>query len=116
EQQVLDQADTSSFPQSVVDFMSGKLGQPFGGYLEPLRSRVLKGAEPIEGRPGATLPPCDFEALARELAAQLGDGLREVDVMSAALYPKVFAEYRAFRDQYSDVSVVPTRYFLAAPE
>src|SRR5690606_27483708 len=49
-------------------------------------------------------------------AAQLGDGLREVDVMSAALYPKVFAEYRAFRDQYSDVSVVPTRYFLAAPE
>ena len=32
---------------------------------------------------------------------------------SAALYPAVFREYMEFREQYSDVSVLPTRQYLA---
>ena len=36
------------------------------------------------------------------------------DLLSAAMYPKVFDEYMAFRGQYSkDVSQLPTRAFLA---
>ncbi len=113
---VLANAETLSFPQSVVDFMSGRLGEPFGGYPEPLRSFVLKGNKPIVGRPGASLAPFDFDTLERELKARPGPPISEVDVTSAALYPSVFDAYREFRDEFSDVSLVPTQYFLAAPE
>ncbi|MEQ9325505.1 MAG: biotin/lipoyl-containing protein [Polyangiaceae bacterium] len=116
ERQVLERAETLSFPQSVVDFMAGKLGQPYGGFPEPFRTHVLKNEPRMDGRPGATLPPRDFDHLAQELRDRHGPAIREQDVMSAALYPKVFEEYRAFRDQYADVSVIPTRFFLAAPE
>ncbi len=118
EEQVLEQAQTLSFPQSVVDFMAGKLGQPYGGFPEPFRTHVLKGAERMEKRAGSLMEPLDFDALRDELVDEYGDRgkIRDVDVMSAALYPKVFAEYRAFRDEYSDVSLIPTRYFLAPPD
>jgi pyruvate carboxylase len=116
EDQVLAQAEGLSFPQSVVDFMSGRLGEPYGGYPQPLRSFVLKGSKPMVGRPGASLAPLDFEALERKLTAVPGPPIREVDVTSAALYPTVFDDYRAFRDEFSDVSLIPTRYFLAPPK
>lgn len=116
EDQVRERAETLSFPQSVVDFMAGKIGIPYGGYPEPFRTHVLKGLAPMEGRPGASLPPCDFDALRAELERKHVREVRDVDVISAALYPKVFDDYRNFRMRYSDVSVVPTRYFLAPPE
>jgi pyruvate carboxylase len=117
EHQVRERAETLSFPQSVVEFMAGKLGEPFGGYPEPLRAHVLKGEVPVAGRPGATMPPRDLDALAKELYARHGRAdIRDVDVISAALYDKVFDEYRDYRERMSDVSLVPTRYFLAPPE
>jgi pyruvate carboxylase len=116
EAQVVERAETLSFPQSVVDFMAGMLGEPHGGYPEPLRTRVLKGQTPIAGRPGASLEPFDFEARAAELRAKHPGEIRDVDVLSSALYPKVFDDYRDFRERYSDVSMIPTRYFLEAPE
>jgi pyruvate carboxylase len=116
ESQVKERAKSLSFPQSVVDFMAGRLGQPYGGFPEEFRRDVLKGEAVVEGRPGASLAPCDWEELRSDLVEKHGDNIRDVDVVSAALYPKVFDDYREFRDHYSDVSLVPTRYFLAAPE
>lgn len=113
EAQVIEQADTLSFPRSVVDFLSGHIGEPFGGYPELLRSRVLRGQEPLKGRPGASLPAFDLAALDAKLRAEWGPRIRAVDVLSAALYPKVFDEYMQFRDRFSDVSVLPTRAFVA---
>jgi pyruvate carboxylase len=115
EHQTAEQAATLSFPRSVVEFMAGKLGEPYGGYPEPFRTHVLKGEVPVVGRPGATLAPIDFDALRSDLEAKHVRPIREVDVMSAALYPAVFDEYREYRTRVSDVSVVPTRYFLAPP-
>jgi pyruvate carboxylase len=40
----------------------------------------------------------------------------ETDVASYAMYPKVFEDYRKFVQKYGDLSVLPTRYFLAKPE
>jgi pyruvate carboxylase len=37
---VLEKADDLSFPKSVVEFMRGEIGQPHGGFPEPLRSKV----------------------------------------------------------------------------
>ncbi len=117
ERDVLAQADTLSFPSSVIDFLEGRLGQPHGGFPEPLRTMALRGRPPIDGRPGATLPPLDLAALERELREEHEHArIRDVDVMSAALYREVFREYRDFRTQHGDVSVLPTRLFLASME
>ncbi|MGE0787263.1 MAG: pyruvate carboxylase [Sandaracinaceae bacterium] len=107
-------AETLSFPSSVVEFFEGRLGQPLGGFPSPLREQILRGREPIDGRPGATLPPFDLGALKKELETEHAPyEMRDVDVMSAALYPAVFREYREHRSKFSDVSRLPTYAFLA---
>lgn len=40
EPDVLLKADELDFPSSVVEFMQGYLGQPHGGFPEPLRTKV----------------------------------------------------------------------------
>ncbi|MDQ3033857.1 MAG: pyruvate carboxylase [Myxococcota bacterium] len=111
---VEEQADTLSFPTSVVEFLEGRLGQPYGGFPEPLRTKVLRGRAPIDVRPGAQMEPLDFDALRASLVEEHGEIIRDHDVMSAAMYPQVWNEYRRFRTKNGDVSVLPTRYFLAA--
>ena len=69
-------------------------------------------AQPIEGRPGATLPPADFEAAARELAGKTGDEPREEDVLSYLLYPQVYLDFAKHWQQYGDTSVIPTPNFF----
>ena len=116
EDDVVEGAATLSFPGSVVEFLQGMLGVPYGGFPEPLRDRALRDLPRIEGRPGATLPPADLDALGQELRETYGPQIRDVDVLSAALYPRVFGEYRDFRERFSDVSVLPTKLFLAPLE
>lgn len=59
------QADELSFPQSVVEFLQGYIGIPYGGFPEPFRSKVGRGAclapkEPREivGREVNPQPSC----------------------------------------------------------
>jgi pyruvate carboxylase len=114
EAEVLAQAETLSFPSSVVDFLAGRIGQPLGGFPEPFRTQVLKGRETFEGRPGASLPSLDLEGLRRSLEEEHGTGrIGDHDVLSAALYPEVFRDYRQHRERFGDVSILPTRAFLA---
>ncbi|CAG8524585.1 7444_t:CDS:10 [Funneliformis caledonium] len=115
-QDVIAKAKTLSFPTSVVEFFQGYLGQPYGGFPEPLRSDIIRDLPRIDGRPGATMKPLDLLELKKELVAKYGGSIRDVDVVSAAIYPKVFAEYRENLEKYGDVSVIPTRYFLSRPE
>ena len=49
-----------SYPDSVVDYFSGNMGQPDGGFPEELRKIVLKGQPYLTERPGAVMPPFDF--------------------------------------------------------
>lgn len=39
---VVAKVDELDFPSSVVEFMQGYLGQPHGGFPEPLRTKVSK--------------------------------------------------------------------------
>ena len=114
EDDVLEQAETLSFPSSVVDFFRGYLGVPPGGFPEPLRTRICRDLPTVEGRPGATLPPLDFAALQTQLEETYGR-IGPHDTVSAALYPKVFADFMEFRDSFGDMSVLPTRFFFAPP-
>src|SRR5262249_45565406 len=50
---VLDPERELAFPESVVEFFEGRLGQPPGGFPSALQARVLKGRSPMTERPGA---------------------------------------------------------------
>lgn len=113
---VQEKASELSFPNSVVEFFQGYLGEPPGGYPEPLRTKVLKGAKTVEGRPGATMEAFDFGALEDSLKEKHNlDKVSETDAMSAALYPKVMDEYLEFRNKYGPVDCLDTKTFLAGP-
>ncbi|TGZ32113.1 Pyruvate carboxylase [Temnothorax longispinosus] len=112
---VLNRAEELSFPKSVVEFLQGAIGEPHGGFPEPLRSKVLKDMPRVQGRPGASLAPLDFDALKKELK-ESHPHVTEKDVMSAALYPKVTNDYLNFREQFGPVDKFETRIFLTGPK
>ncbi|HTA18421.1 MAG TPA: pyruvate carboxylase [Polyangia bacterium] len=101
-----------TFPESVIDFMRGSLGQPPGGFPEPLRTNVLKGAKTITGRPGASMPPYDWAGAKREMETLAGTEVARRDIVSYALYPKVMREYKEHRALHGDTSVLPTPTFF----
>ena len=79
-------------------------------------TQILKGAPKVEGRPGASMAPLDLEALKVELTERHGDHIDDRDVMSAALYPKVFDDFEIFRSSYGPVDKLDTRTFLVGPD
>ena len=109
---VTERAHELTFPESVIDYMRGMLGQPPGGFPEPLRSKILKGAAVMEGRPGATLPPFDWQAAKTEMETLAGVEVARRDVVSYALYPKVLREYMEHRALHGDTAVLPTPTFF----
>lgn len=133
EAEILARAETLSFPKSVVEYFQGYLGIPPFGFPEELRSKVLKG-QTIEGtngltcfkgRPGADLHPFDFVAARAKLEQKWGPSgsglggqtsagmdIRDVDVMSHALYPAVFEDFMQHRVEYGELAHLDTRTFL----
>ncbi|XP_011629850.1 pyruvate carboxylase, mitochondrial isoform X2 [Pogonomyrmex barbatus] len=112
---VVERAEELSFPKSVVEFLQGAIGEPYGGFPEPLRSKVLKDMPRVQGRPGASLSPLDLAALKKELQ-ESHPHVTEKDVMSAALYPKVTKDYLSFKEQFGPVDKLETRIFLTGPK
>ncbi|KAJ2744337.1 pyruvate carboxylase [Coemansia sp. BCRC 34490] len=114
---VVERAATLSFPKSVVEFFQGYLGQPVGGFPESLRAAIIRDAPRIDSRPGATMEPFDFERLRSDLEEKWGPGsIRDVDLLSAALYPAVFDDFQAQRQKYGNLSLIPTPLFLSPLE
>lgn len=90
---IYEKAAGIDFPDSVVSYFEGMMGQPEGGFPEKLQKLVLKDKPPITQRPGELLPAEDFDAIQKYLQDSLGlEGtLREV--ISYALYPKVYEDF-----------------------
>jgi pyruvate carboxylase len=112
---VVEQAETLAFPDSVVNYLRGDIGIPPGGFPEPFRSKVLKarGLTPVEGRPGKSLPEYNFEKVRAELVKTYGENLiSEKDLLSYALYPQVFVDWKEFEAVYGEVGSLPTHIFL----
>ena len=105
---VLARGGDISFPESVIGFFEGRIGQPAYGFPEPLRELVLKGRKPVVGRPGVELEDIDFDETAREVEELLGHPPSFSDVLSYVLYPKVFRDFAATRESVGDVSDLPT--------
>ncbi len=100
------------FPDSVVSYFKGMMGQPAGGFPKELQEVVLKGQEAITCRPGELLPPADFEGAAKLLAEKMNYAPTQRDIVSWCLYPKVFEEYIKHRQENADVSRMETSVFF----
>jgi len=100
-----------TLPNSVVDMFMGGLGQPEGGWPPKLQQIILRGQKPMNGRPGAELPPVDLQAAAEKLARETGAS-SGTDLMSYLMYPDVFSKFAAARASYSDLDVLPTSAFF----
>jgi pyruvate carboxylase len=113
---VLEGKTDLAFPDSVVEFFEGRLGQPPGGFPKALQKRVLRERKPQRGRPGASLPPADFAASSQELERKLRHSVSDRDIVSYLLYPRVFHDFAEHQRLYSDVSVLPTPIFFYGME
>ncbi len=101
-----------SFPESVIDMLSGGLGQPMGGWPKKLQAVVLGNRKPIKGRPGAELKPLNFKKIAEELSPKLKREATDDDVFSQVMYPEVFAAFAKVERDHGDLSVLPTPAFF----
>lgn len=112
---VLNKAPQLDFPSSVLEFFEGLMGQPYGGFPEPLRTQALRERRKMDKRPGLYLEPVNFEKVRKDLKEKFG-GATETDIASFVMYPKVFEDFKKFQQKYGDLSVLPTRFFLSRPE
>ena len=111
EKDIYEKGDVLDFPQSVVEFFEGRLGTPYQGFPEELQKIILKGAKPITVRPGAVLPPTDFEHVRNELS-EMGAQTTDEDISAYCLYPKVYQDYNKFKKDFGNVSVLDTPTFF----
>ncbi|HEY5043544.1 MAG TPA: pyruvate carboxylase [Verrucomicrobiae bacterium] len=100
------------FPESVIDMLSGGLGQPMGGWPKKLQHVVLGNRKPIKGRLGASLKSLNFKKIEEELSAKLKRDATLDDVFSHVMYPQVFAGYAKMERDFGDLSVLPTPAFF----
>ncbi|MGI5986318.1 MAG: biotin/lipoyl-containing protein, partial [Oscillospiraceae bacterium] len=98
---IVERGEALTFPDSVVDYFKGMMGQPAWGFPEDLQKVVLKGEKPITCRPGEILEPIDFEEIRKEMEPFMsGDTPNMRAMLSYCLYPKVYKEYRSHRKEY----------------
>ncbi|EMR07640.1 2-oxoglutarate carboxylase small subunit [Bhargavaea cecembensis DSE10] len=112
EQSVIERGRSIDFPDSVIEFFRGEIGQPYGGFPEELQKVILKGREPLTVRPGELLEPFDFQAARDQLFEKLNRPVSAHDILAHALYPKVFDDFAAQAEKFGDVSVLDTPTFF----
>jgi len=101
-----------TFPESVVGFFKGMIGQPYGGFPDAVQKIVLKDEKPITCRPGELLPPVDLDGERRKLEEKVGHAIDDKALLSHILYPNVYPEFDRHRLDFSDTSVIPTPIFF----
>lgn len=90
---IVEKGANIDFPDSTVSYFEGMMGQPEGGFPQAIQKVVLKGKKAITCRPGELLPPEDFEGIRKKLQEELGLEGTDREVISYAIYPKVFEDY-----------------------
>ena len=90
-------------PQSVLGFLRGELGDPAGGWPEPLRTKALSGRGPA--KPVQELTPEDESTLA--LA-----GPKRQATLNRLLFPGPTKEFEVHREAYGDTSRLSANQFF----
>jgi pyruvate carboxylase len=90
-------------PESVLGFLRGELGDPPGGWPEPLRTAALSGRAPA--KPAPQLAPEDEAALASA-------GPKRQATLNRLLFPGPTKEFEAHRETYGDTSQLSANQFF----
>ncbi len=101
---ILEKGKFYDYPDSVISYMKGMMGQPDGGFPKELQAMILKGETPITVRPGELLDPVDFDAIAKHLKKTFKIDASARQLVSAALYPKVYDDYRKNKKDKGNLS------------
>ncbi len=82
----------TAFPESVVDMLSGGLGQPKGGWPKKVQQVVLGDRKAYKGRPGKRAEKVEIDAVRKDLRRTLKREINDDDLYSYLMYPQVFKE------------------------
>ncbi|ANR91715.1 pyruvate carboxylase [Mycobacterium avium] len=90
-------------PDSVIGFLRGELGDPPGGWPEPLRTKALQGRGPAKPEQPLT---------AEDEAALAAPGARRQAALNRLLFPGPTKELEEHREQYGDTSGLSANQFF----
>lgn len=115
-EKVMETGNEISFPDSLINFFKGDLGQPVGGFPKDLQKLVLKNIKPYTERPNAHLEPIDFpneyEAFKKKFQKGFTRAIEMEDFLSYCLYPKVFEDAHQNYKLYGNLALIPTKNFF----
>ena len=92
-EEVLDPDRAVAFPDSVVEFFQGDLGQPYGGFPEALQAKVLKGESPLTGGPGRRSGRWTSTPTRAEVEKKVRRRVTDRELAGYLMYPKVFVDF-----------------------
>lgn len=109
---IYEKAQGVDFPDSIVSFFEGMMGQPLGGFNEKLQKLVLKDKKPITCRPGELLPPADFDGIRELLKKDYDLEGTDEQVISYAMYDKVYTDYHKSLKRDGDFRLMGSDIFF----
>ncbi|MDG4664779.1 pyruvate carboxylase [Mycobacterium sp. 236(2023)] len=90
-------------PDSVIGFLRGELGDPPGGWPEPLRTKALAGRAPAK-------PQADVSAEDEQVLGEAGP--QRQATLNRLLFPGPTKEFEAHRELYGDTSTLSANQFF----
>ncbi|MBT6379593.1 MAG: pyruvate carboxylase, partial [Opitutales bacterium] len=105
-------APGTSFPESVMDMLSGGLGQPKGGWPKKIQKVILGDRAPSKGRPGARAEKLDLDQARKEVSSITRRASTDDELYEYLMYPQVFKDYVSFVNEYGKAAVLPTPTFF----
>lgn len=109
---IFTKGSTLSFPQSVIGFFRGDIGQPYGGFPKQLQEIILKDIQPYTDLPNKHLEPVDFDKEFTAFTQKFGNRVKITDFLSYKLYPKVYEDFYNHKKTFGNVSNIPTPNFF----
>ena len=90
---IMEKGKGMDFPDSIVSFFEGMMGQPVGGFPKDLQKLILKDKKPITCRPGELLEDEDFGKIKTGLKKYFDLEGTPQECISYAMYPQVYEDY-----------------------
>lgn len=110
---IFEEGKELSYPDSVIEYFKGMMGQPDGGFPKVLQKIILKDEKPITVRPGTLIPSSDYDKISTYLEETYGGKANIRNILSYALYPKVYDDYNKHKDTYNDITRLESHIFFS---
>lgn len=107
---VLNENNNLAFPASLIGFMKGNMGVPYGGVPQKFHDIVLKN-EAVKEADAQSLPDVDLDK-EFELFKEKFPGSDFSDFLSYQIFPKVYEDYYNHREKYGEMIHIPTPSFF----